>query len=130
MTTRTSVRRIQSAGSSSSASVGSLSGPDHARLSASIPPRATTASQKRLPCSYWRIFMSSPSRRSRSLNSGGRSLRRRSIAARSFATFGRTGARIMATLLNVMETDDKQIGLETMCVAGGQGFAMVVERLN
>jgi acetyl-CoA C-acetyltransferase len=44
--------------------------------------------------------------------------------------FGMTGARIMATLLNVMETDDKQIGLETMCVAGGQGFAMIVERLN
>jgi acetyl-CoA C-acetyltransferase len=44
--------------------------------------------------------------------------------------FGMTGARIMATLLNVMETDDKQIGLETMCVAGGQAFAMVVERLN
>jgi acetyl-CoA C-acetyltransferase len=44
--------------------------------------------------------------------------------------FGMTGARIMATLLNVMESDDKQIGLETMCVAGGQGFAMVVERLN
>jgi acetyl-CoA C-acetyltransferase len=44
--------------------------------------------------------------------------------------FGMTGARIMATLLNVMETDDKQIGLETMCVAGGQAFAMVVERLK
>jgi len=44
--------------------------------------------------------------------------------------FGMTGARIMTTLLNVMETDDHQIGLETMCVAGGQGFAMVVERLN
>jgi acetyl-CoA C-acetyltransferase len=44
--------------------------------------------------------------------------------------FGMTGARIMATLLNVMESDDHQIGLETMCVAGGQGFAMVVERLN
>jgi acetyl-CoA C-acetyltransferase len=44
--------------------------------------------------------------------------------------FGMTGARIMTTLLNVMETEDKQIGLETMCVAGGQGFAMVVERLN
>jgi acetyl-CoA C-acetyltransferase len=44
--------------------------------------------------------------------------------------FGMTGARIMTTLLNVMETDDRQIGLETMCVAGGQGFAMVVERLN
>jgi acetyl-CoA C-acetyltransferase len=44
--------------------------------------------------------------------------------------FGMTGARIMSTLLNVMHTDDKQIGLETMCVAGGQGFAMVVERLN
>jgi acetyl-CoA C-acetyltransferase len=44
--------------------------------------------------------------------------------------FGQTGARIMTTLLNDLETDDKQIGLETMCVAGGQGFAMIVERLN
>jgi acetyl-CoA C-acetyltransferase len=44
--------------------------------------------------------------------------------------FGMTGARIMGTLLNVMETDDHQVGLETMCVAGGQGEAMVVERLN
>jgi acetyl-CoA C-acetyltransferase len=44
--------------------------------------------------------------------------------------FGMTGARIMGTLLNVMETDDHQVGLETMCVAGGQGKAMVVERLN
>jgi acetyl-CoA C-acetyltransferase len=44
--------------------------------------------------------------------------------------FGQTGARIMTTLLNVIETDDHQVGLETMCVAGGQGEAMVVERLN
>jgi acetyl-CoA C-acetyltransferase len=44
--------------------------------------------------------------------------------------FGMTGARIMTTLLNAMETDDHQIGLETMCVAGGQGEAMIVERLN
>jgi acetyl-CoA C-acetyltransferase len=44
--------------------------------------------------------------------------------------FGMTGARIMTTLLNGLETDDKQIGLETMCVAGGQGEAMIVERLN
>jgi acetyl-CoA C-acetyltransferase len=43
--------------------------------------------------------------------------------------FGMTGARIMTTLLNVMETDDHEVGLETMCVAGGQGEAMVVERL-
>ena len=42
--------------------------------------------------------------------------------------FGMTGARIMGTLLNVMETDDHQVGLETMCVAGGQGKAMIVER--
>jgi acetyl-CoA C-acetyltransferase len=42
--------------------------------------------------------------------------------------FGMTGARIMTTLLNVMETDDHEVGLETMCVAGGQGEAMVVER--
>jgi acetyl-CoA C-acetyltransferase len=44
--------------------------------------------------------------------------------------FGMTGARIMATLLNAMETDDHMVGLETMCVAGGQGEAMIVERLN
>jgi acetyl-CoA C-acetyltransferase len=44
--------------------------------------------------------------------------------------FGMTGARIMATLVNAMETDDHAIGLETMCVAGGQGEAMIVERLN
>jgi acetyl-CoA C-acetyltransferase len=44
--------------------------------------------------------------------------------------FGQTGARIMTTLLNAMETDDHQVGLETMCVAGGQGEAMIVERLN
>ena len=43
--------------------------------------------------------------------------------------FGMTGARIMGTLLNVMETDDPQVGLETMCVAGGQGKAMIVERV-
>ncbi|HEX4759508.1 MAG TPA: acetyl-CoA C-acyltransferase [Thermoleophilaceae bacterium] len=44
--------------------------------------------------------------------------------------FGMTGARIMTTLLNGLETDDNTIGLETMCVAGGQGEAMLVERLN
>ena len=44
--------------------------------------------------------------------------------------FGMTGARIMTTLLNDLETEDKPIGLETMCVAGGQGMAMIVERLN
>jgi acetyl-CoA C-acetyltransferase len=44
--------------------------------------------------------------------------------------YGMTGARIMGTLINVMETDDHQVGLETMCVAGGQGEAMIVERLN
>jgi acetyl-CoA C-acetyltransferase len=44
--------------------------------------------------------------------------------------FGMTGARIMTTLLNGLETDDKTIGLETMCVAVGQGQAMLVERLS
>jgi acetyl-CoA C-acetyltransferase len=44
--------------------------------------------------------------------------------------FGMTGARIMTTLLNAMETDDHTVGLETMCVAGGQGEAMIVERLG
>jgi acetyl-CoA C-acetyltransferase len=41
-----------------------------------------------------------------------------------------TGARIMATLLNGLKTEDKSIGLETMCVGGGQGMAMIVERLS
>jgi acetyl-CoA C-acetyltransferase len=44
--------------------------------------------------------------------------------------YGMTGARIMNTLLNDLETHDKTIGLETMCVGGGQGMAMVVERLR
>lgn len=44
--------------------------------------------------------------------------------------FGMTGARIMGTLLNNLETHDKQFGMESMCVAGGQGMAMIVERLN
>jgi acetyl-CoA C-acetyltransferase len=43
--------------------------------------------------------------------------------------FGMTGARIMTTLLNALEDEDKTIGLETMCVGGGQGMAMIVERL-
>src|SRR6478609_4276791 len=42
--------------------------------------------------------------------------------------YGMTGARIMCTLLNDLETDDRSIGLETMCVGGGQGRAMTVER--
>jgi acetyl-CoA C-acetyltransferase len=44
--------------------------------------------------------------------------------------FGMTGVRMMATLLNDLETLDGTIGLETMCVAGGQGEAMLVERLT
>ena len=44
--------------------------------------------------------------------------------------FGMTGARIMTTLLNDLDALDGTIGLETMCVAGGQGQAMIVERLN
>ncbi len=43
--------------------------------------------------------------------------------------YGMTGARIMNTLLNDLETLDGTIGLETMCVGGGQGMAMLVERL-
>jgi acetyl-CoA C-acetyltransferase len=44
--------------------------------------------------------------------------------------FGMTGARIMTTLINGLETEDKRYGLETMCVGGGQGMAMIVERLG
>jgi acetyl-CoA C-acetyltransferase len=44
--------------------------------------------------------------------------------------FGMTGARIMATLLNGLASADAAVGLESMCVGGGQGMAMVVERLR
>ncbi|MGA9275545.1 acetyl-CoA C-acetyltransferase [Ilumatobacter sp.] len=43
--------------------------------------------------------------------------------------FGMTGARIMTTLINNLQSEDKTIGLETMCVGGGQGMAMIIERL-
>jgi acetyl-CoA C-acetyltransferase len=44
--------------------------------------------------------------------------------------FGMTGARITSTLLNSLQFHDKSIGLETMCVGGGQGMAMIFERLG
>ena len=44
--------------------------------------------------------------------------------------FGQTGARIMTTLLNALEDTGTTIGLESMCVGGGQGMAMIVERLS
>jgi len=44
--------------------------------------------------------------------------------------FGMTGARITATLLNNLAAHDKTFGVETMCVGGGQGMAMIVERLS
>ncbi|MBW9205708.1 acetyl-CoA C-acetyltransferase [Mumia sp. zg.B17] len=44
--------------------------------------------------------------------------------------FGMTGARITATLINSLQTHDKQFGVESMCVGGGMGMAMVLERLS
>jgi acetyl-CoA C-acetyltransferase len=44
--------------------------------------------------------------------------------------FGSTGARITGTLINGLQTLDKQWGVETMCVGGGMGMAMVLERLS
>lgn len=44
--------------------------------------------------------------------------------------FGMTGARITGTLINSLQWHDKQFGLETMCVGGGQGMAMILERLS
>ena len=44
--------------------------------------------------------------------------------------FGMTGARITTTLINSLQFHDKQFGLETMCVGGGQGMALVLERLS
>ena len=44
--------------------------------------------------------------------------------------FGMTGARIMTTLLNALEDENKTYGMESMCVGGGQGMSMIVERLS
>jgi acetyl-CoA C-acetyltransferase len=44
--------------------------------------------------------------------------------------FGMTGARITSTLIHSLQFHDKTFGLETMCVGGGQGMAMVLERLS
>jgi len=44
--------------------------------------------------------------------------------------FGMTGARIMTTLINGLQWEDKQYGMESMCIGGGQGMAMIVERLS
>ncbi len=44
--------------------------------------------------------------------------------------FGMTGARITATLINSLQWHDKQFGVESMCVGGGMGMAMVLERLS
>jgi acetyl-CoA C-acetyltransferase len=44
--------------------------------------------------------------------------------------FGMTGVRILTTLLNGLKSRDQTIGLETMCVGGGQGMAMIIERLS
>ncbi|WP_420453266.1 acetyl-CoA C-acetyltransferase [Ilumatobacter sp.] len=43
--------------------------------------------------------------------------------------FGMTGARIMTSLINNLRSEDKTVGLETMCVGGGQGMAMIIERI-
>ena len=44
--------------------------------------------------------------------------------------FGMTGARIMTTLINGLQYEDKTFGLESMCIGGGQGMAMIIERLS
>ena len=44
--------------------------------------------------------------------------------------YGMTGARITTTLINSLQWHDKQFGVESMCVGGGQGMAMVLERLS
>jgi len=44
--------------------------------------------------------------------------------------FGMTGARIMTTLIHNLQQSDKTFGMESMCVGGGQGMAMIVERLS
>jgi acetyl-CoA C-acetyltransferase len=41
-----------------------------------------------------------------------------------------TGARISTTLINALQSRDAELGLETMCVGGGQGMAMILQRLS
>ncbi|MEZ5160532.1 MAG: hypothetical protein R2709_07145 [Marmoricola sp.] len=54
-----------------------------------------------------------------------------SMAARSlWVTLGMTGARLQNTMLNSLKWHDKSTGLITMCVGGGQGMAMIMERLS
>ena len=55
--------------------------------------------------------------------------RRRRLKAQT-ADYGATGARITTTLLNGLATRDQTLGLETMCVGGGQGMAIIYERLS
>ncbi|HEX6248465.1 MAG TPA: acetyl-CoA C-acyltransferase, partial [Nocardioidaceae bacterium] len=43
---------------------------------------------------------------------------------------GMTGARLQATMINSLKTHDKQTGLITMCVGGGQGMALILERMS
>jgi len=44
--------------------------------------------------------------------------------------FGMTGARIMTTLINELQVNDKTFGIDTMCIGGGMGMAMLIERLS
>ena len=44
--------------------------------------------------------------------------------------FGMSGARIAGTLINGLRSTDRTLGLETMCVGGGMGMAMIIERLS
>ena len=43
---------------------------------------------------------------------------------------GASGARILVTLLHALQARDKTLGLATLCIGGGQGIAMIVERMN
>jgi acetyl-CoA C-acetyltransferase len=59
-----------------------------------------------------------------------RQLNRRGGAIAIGHPFGATGTRLIGTLINGLRTDDKTLGMATLCVGGGQGMALVLERLN
>ena len=86
------------------------------------------------PTSTWsRSTRRSPPRSSRPTSELGVDLDRLNVNGGAIAVghpFGMTGARITTTLINSLQTHDKQFGLETMCVGGGQGMAMILERLS
>ena len=82
---------------------------------------------------WWRSTRRSRRRSSRPTGSWGSTSDRLNVHGGAIALghpYGMTGARITCTLLNGLARRDQTVGLATMCVGGGQGMAMIIERLS